>query len=203
MSDDQLAPFSLDNATKLREKHPVGNNAGRPLPPHPAVDPLQVSEDVVRDAIRSFPAGSAGGPDGFRPQHMTDLINNQESGRVLLTGVTAFVNCLLRCHCPIEVRKIIFGGKLLALNKKDGGIRPIAVGYYWRRLAAKCATSFAVINSVNYFGNIQLGVGVKGGCEAAIHATRRFVLAMPDDHIIVKLDFKNAFNCIHRDVLCS
>ena len=59
-----------------------------------------------------------------------------------------------------------------------------------------------MINSVNYFGNLQLGVGVKGGCEAAIHATRRFVLAIPHDHVIVKLDFKNAFNCIHRDV-CS
>ena len=43
-------------------------------------------------------------------------------------------------------------------------------------------------------------MGVKGGCEAAIHATGRFVLAMPDDHVIVKLDFKNASNCIHRDV---
>ena len=41
---------------------------------------------------------------------MTDLINNQESGHVLLTGVTAFVNCLLRGHCPVEVRKVIFGG---------------------------------------------------------------------------------------------
>ena len=39
-SDDQFAPFSLENATKLREKHPAGNGAGCPLPPHPVVDPL-------------------------------------------------------------------------------------------------------------------------------------------------------------------
>ena len=30
-------------------------------------------------------------------------------------------------------------GRLIALSKKDGGIRPITVGYTLRRLAAKCA----------------------------------------------------------------
>jgi hypothetical protein len=46
---------------------------------------------------------------------------------------------------------------------------------------------------------MQLGVGVKGGCEAAIHATRRFAESLSPDHVIVKLDFSNAFNSLHRD----
>ena len=44
-------------------------------------------------------------------------------------------------------------------------------------------------------------VGTPGGCEAAVHATRRFVESMPDDHCVVKLDFSNAFNSLHRDVM--
>ena len=45
----------------------------------------------------------------------------------------------------------------------------------------------------DYFNPLQVGVGVAGGCEAAVHATRRFLSVMPADNIIVKLDFSNAF----------
>ena len=34
-------------------------------------------------------------------------------------------------------------GKLIALNKMAGGIRPVVIGYTLRRLATKCATSYA------------------------------------------------------------
>src|SRR6218665_207837 len=40
------------------------------------------------DAVRSFPAGSASGPDGLRPQHLLDLLNNQESSAAFLSSLT-------------------------------------------------------------------------------------------------------------------
>ena len=42
-------------------------------------------------------------------------------------------------------------------------------------------------------------MGVPGGAEAAIHALRRYADDLPKDHIIVKLDFTNAFNTLCRD----
>jgi len=48
---------------------------------------------------------------------------------------------------------------------------------------------------------VQLGVGTSGNCEAAVHATRRFLANMPDDHVIVKSDFSNAFKNIRRDAV--
>src|SRR5579872_5386502 len=45
---------------------------------------------------------------------------------------------------------------------------------------------------------IQLGVGVSGGCEAAVHSARQFVMDMPTGSSLVKLDFSNAFNCLSR-----
>ncbi|KMS64974.1 hypothetical protein BVRB_040730, partial [Beta vulgaris subsp. vulgaris] len=89
-------------------------------------------------------------------------------------------------------------GKLFALKKKSGGIRPIAVGYTWRRLAAKCANAYAVSMLGPYLCPRQLGAGIQGGCEAAVHATRRFIESMPPDHVVAKLDFSNAFNCLCR-----
>ena len=96
---------------------------------------------------------------------------------------------------------ILFGGKLTALVKKSGGIRPIAVGYAWRRLAAKCANSYAMSRIGDYFTPIQLGVGVSGGCESAVHATRHFMKSMPNKFVIAKLDFTNAFNNLRRDAM--
>ena len=93
---------------------------------------------------------------------------------------------------------MVFGGKLFALGKKSGGVRPIAVGYTWRRLAAKCANSYALSLLRPYLSPRQLGAGIPGGCEAAVHATRRFVESMPADHLVAKLDFSNAFNCLCR-----
>ena len=93
------------------------------------------------------------------------------------------------------------GGKLTALNKPDGGIRPIAIGYYWRRLAAKCANKYALVQLESYFAPLQLGADVSGGCEAAIYAVRRFLDDMSNDWALVKIDFSNAFNCISKKVL--
>ena len=45
----------------------------------------------------------------------------------------------------------------------------------------------------------QLGYGVKWGAEAAVHATSSFLTSLAVGHAVVKLDFQNAFNSIHRD----
>ena len=130
ISDESLAPFTMDTATKLQAKHPQANpNRGSIAFP---IDfaPLRISEADVKTAMSSFPAGSAGGPDGLRPNHMSQL-----------------------------------------LKLKD------------------------------FFEPIQLGAGAKGGCEAAVHATRQFTMSIPNNHVLVKLDFKNAFNSVHRDTI--
>ena len=85
------------------------------------------------------------------------------------------------------------------LSKKDGGVRPIAVGYTLRRLASKYANAFAVSRLTSFLQPFQLRAGIPGGCEAAVHAVRRYVESMPSDHCIIKLDFTNAFNCLSRE----
>ena len=51
--------------------------------------------------------------------------------------------------------------------------------------------------------SVQLGDGVSGGCEAAVHAVRAFVQSsvVPENSVLVKLDMKNAFNTLRRDHL--
>ena len=77
-SDATLAPIDNSTFAALQEKH---------FPSHPdsIFPPLQEDflsnsisasdEDIIK-AIRSFPNGSAGGPDGLRPQHLKDMIDS-------------------------------------------------------------------------------------------------------------------------------
>ena len=87
----------------------------------------------------------------------------------------------------------------MALRKKCGGVRPIAVGCSLRRLVAKVACKKVAVEMAELLAPRQLGFGVCGGSEAAVHAARRFLSAMGEDQAVVKLDFTNAFNSIRRD----
>ena len=85
--------------------------------------------------------------------------------------------------------------------KKDGRIRPIAVGLTLRRLVSKLANRLAQVSCAPLLLPTQMGVGTKGGCEALVHATRLFLAKMDSEKAFVKLDFANAFNSVRRDVV--
>ena len=69
----------------------------------------------------------------------------QESDHDFLTSLTAFCQSGLVRTLPFRgVAPMFFGGCLMAMNKKSGGIRPIAVGFSLRRLASKYANAFGI-----------------------------------------------------------
>ena len=109
-------------------------------------------------------------------------------------------NLLLAGKFDTDINTIILGGRLLAMAKKDGGVRPIAVSYTLRRLTAKCANRHVIEGRSKVLQPKQVGVGVAGEAKAAVNAMRRYVEVLPAGHAVVKLDFSNAFNSIRRDL---
>jgi len=195
MSEDSPAVPSAESLQALRQKHPPASSSLSNLLSVQSVQCMSVHEDEVRRAVPSFPPGSAGRPDGLRPQHIRDMLMCQEAGTEFLSTLIDLVNLVVAGHCPMDVAAVFFGGCLLALSKKTGGIRPIAIGFTLRRLISKCANAFDIKKLAPYFYPHQPVVGTAGGCEAV----RRYIEAMPQDHVLVKLDFTNAFNGIHKD----
>jgi hypothetical protein len=134
----------------------------------------------------------------MRPQYLKDIISLSagEAGQKAIRALTKLCNFLLSGQLPSEICH------LCALNKKDGGIRPIAIGNCLRRLTSKlaCFQSRDIVNS--YLSPHQLGVATKLGCEAAIHTIRTFVNNDQNrGKVLLKLDFKNAFNSVERDCI--
>lgn len=200
-SDENLVRPSQSVHQSLLLKHPPCPTDTRP-PPMTTVPPMMVDADDVMRAIRSFAPGSAGGRDGLRPQHIKDMTDGRTGGAgALCASLADFANLVLAGGVPAAVRPVFFGASLLAFSKKDGGIRPIAVGLTLRRLVSKMAATRALAGCIAILAPRQLGVGTKGGGEALAHASRTYVASMGSGRAFVKLDFSNAFNSIRRDAI--
>ena len=102
-SEDSPAQPSLDSLAKLPAKHLPATLQCSDLPSSDRCQPLEVDESVVLKPIMSFPAGSAGGPDGLRPHNLKELISWRESGQDILTDlcvVWTHLNASTLTHGP-------------------------------------------------------------------------------------------------------
>ena len=129
------------------------------------------------------------------------MINPSANGerQALLSSLTLFIKLVLEGDVPVSARPYFFGANLEALEKKDGGVRPIAVGCTLHRLVAKVAGRGVMKEMGALLFPRQLGYGVKKGAEATVHAARLYLHSVDPSNAILKLDFKNAFNSIRRD----
>lgn len=206
-SSDTLSPQDVSTFEQLKAKHPTPSRPmSFPDPPDKHIDPLVVSEKEVFFSIKSFPNGSGSGIDGFLPQHLKDLTlsSTGEAGLRLTKSITALSNYMLFGKLQSDFIKIMYGASLCALDKKDGGVRPIAIGNAFRRLTSKLASASVRSEMASKFAPRQVGFGIKGGCEAAAHATRTFIKKNSHKRVvIVKIDFRNAFNEVDRDIFLN
>ena len=113
----------------------------------------------------------------------------------MISRLTDFANVCLSGNVPPSIRPIFCGASLCALNKKDGGIRPIAVGSTLRRLVAKTAAKCVQEKMAARMAPTQLGFGVKQGTEAAVHATRRFLRDMQPGQSSTETRLRKCFQC--------
>ena len=118
-STDTIAEASTATLQQLLPKHPPAP-ADKRAPASIPWEPLLASVDHLSAAIRSFPPGSSGGPDGLRPQHLKDLTEKQVGGS-LLASLTNLTNFILAGKVPEWVRPHFFGASLLAFCQEGWG----------------------------------------------------------------------------------
>ena len=201
-----LAPNNEATTNSLKLQHPPAPvDLNLPAPPDDDYEgPTVATDDDIRRAVASFPPGSAGGLDGLRPGHLRALLGREsgEAGARLLSRLTEFTNMVLRGEVPDFIVTTFFGASISALIKKDGGIRPIAVGNTLRRLATKIGVKPLSARLGQELRPVQLGFSTNGGCEAAAHAARVYLRDCKHKRVL-KIDMRNAFNSIRRDTFLT
>ena len=148
-SDDKPAIHNVETLEALRKIHATSAaDQKHPKPPH--MNSLLVTRATMSQVTKSFPPGSIGGPDGLTPHHIKDMTCD-ETNSLLIEVITDFVNLILYGISDQLINNIFYGGRLIAHQRKSGGIRPIAIGYTLRRLAVKLLTNTHLLNSLISF----------------------------------------------------
>ena len=107
---------------------------------------------------------------------------------------------------PAGMREVLCASSLIPLKKKDGGVRPIAVGETIRRVVGKCLlqTEEVKMESASLQPR-QCGVGVRNAAEMVGMGLQRLVQSRAadgaNDYAILQVDMRNAFNSISRDAV--
>ena len=195
-----LADHTPATIRAMQDKHPPAQHPNNFQPSKETVQMVFTAEHV-RKAIKSFRKGSAPGPDGLRLEHLKVAIklstpNRQDKAEEALTRL---VNKMGSGSVPAIIAPFLSGARLIAGNKKDGGIRPIAVGNILRRLTSKCFSYGMAVRAANILCPLQMGVAVRGGLEALIHTVRELV-EQEEDLMFLQVDLENAFNFVDQDL---
>ena len=202
-SDDTIAPFNDVTAAVLRSKHPSRAAPDSQSPTPNSDSSIALHESDILSAIKAFLARISWWT--WRPSSPTFKNLTSESagdaGHRLVTRLTEFANMCLKGNVPVDIQPVFCGASLCALAKKDGGIRLIAVGSTLRRLISRAACKKVSKKMATEFSPIQLGFGIARASESVAHATRSYVSNLQSGQGLLKLDFCNAFNMVHRDNL--
>jgi hypothetical protein len=200
LSAAKVAPVDDATTEAMQAKHPRGPVVPPP-PPRMAVA-VRLTPKAVTKALRGFQAGTAPGPSGLSVQHLADCV--ALPGSPLIEPLRALCQTMLVQRAPAGVQPTLFGARLVALVKKDGGLRPIACGEILRRLAGKVLCSVckpALAKTLLPVG--QVGVGVRAGIEGLYFAARQAGERVGRDFACLKLDLVNAFNEVSREAVLA
>ena len=170
----------------LRDKHPEA-------PPPPEIESdvpaLQIDETVLEQALNLWrlKPGSAAGLTGLTPEHIIAAADASAETRLAILG---FINLLLSGEMPRH--SSLLDAALIGVIKPAGGVRPIAICEVWLRLAGTCALLTLGEQGEKLLQDGQFGVGISGGCDAAVHAVRT-ALAKDPEAAALSMDIDNAF----------
>jgi hypothetical protein len=153
---------------KLKQLHPLPDSLPADISLDLGDQDIQSFwEPLVKDAITSFPRSSAPGPSGLRASHLQDALRRPGRGAPLVSALARFCHMWAHGLIPEEMAPVLCGANLTPLRKKDGGVRPIAVGEVLRRLACKTLLNTAVAKEeASALAPEQVGVGVSRGAES-------------------------------------
>src|ERR1700733_1858076 len=145
--------------------------------------------------MNSFPKSTAAGPSGLRIDHIKEALlldRNSDFSKLLKD----FLNYLISGSVPSQIKHFIAGARLIALEKPNKDVRPIAIGESFRRISSKVICRACQSDVQEYFSNIQYG-NQKRGTETIIHRINAALESLKN-WCILKVDIANAFNSVKR-----
>ena len=159
--------------------------------------------EAVLSALKSFPRGSSPGGSRLRVQHLFSATSGSSVpvSSACLAELTLWINTLLAGRVDVCVAPWLAGAPFIALPKKNGSFRPIAVGEVIRHLASRlCCLAVRPQLPDIFLPYNQVSVDIRGGLEVAVHSLHQGLSGWGSeaDLCCIKIDMHNAFNECNR-----
>ena len=192
-----LAAESEEMLDALYKKHPIGQqnpfNGSNPAPGQ------SISLEAISTAISSINKEKAPGLSGWtRP--LLDIATGSLNSPVI-AALRLLTDMIRQGTAPGQ--ELLCASRLIGLEKKDGGVRPIAAGDLIYKVALKAilTTTFRT----NMLLPAQLGVNSKGGVEPAVFLLEEAITGPNKQQYkkIASLDLSNAFNSVGRTAIAT
>ena len=193
--DPPLPIVSHDILADLDTLHP--NTYGFAFPSLPGNAPrMRVDLQHLRVVFLRLSHTASPGVSGWRKALLKPLLGDDVCGHAIALFIELIINGAIRN--PL-IRCALLSSRLIPLLKKVGarGVRPIAVGDLFVKLAAHYALDAVSHHFGSIFHPFQLGLGTRGGVETVVHACQTFI-ERHEDAVVLSLDFCNAFNSRSR-----
>ena len=188
-----------DTVRQLQALFPPAPNGSPPPQPADFSDHEELRQRLavgIASQLKRFPRLSSPGPSGSRFEHWSTLRYRedaaQDAGEVLAS--------LALGQGPADARAAFLSGKLIALQKKAGGLRPIAGGSITRRLVAKALCKMYNADIKAHVGVQQFGVGLPAGAEVMQKVLAAQAQRWPSA-VVLSFDAANAFNTMSRSAV--
>ena len=104
------------------------------------------------------------GPSGWTGELIKALVGDADC----LAGLVALVEDIVNGDLDDGARKLLLSSSLIASEKDSGGVRPIAIGDVFYRLACHYVLHLVQPSVAALLEPIQLAQS-RGGCERAVH----------------------------------
>ena len=85
---------------------------------------------------------------------------------------------------------MLTAARLVGVPKPSGGLRPIAVGDTFRRLAAKCSLKYVQDTTKECLSPEQVGVAVSNAAESVARHVRLWLQQASAGHVVLQVDIK-------------
>ena len=197
------APVAPGNMATLRaltdpEKRP-------PLPREElsrAVAEAQPTEQFELDIVefliclRRARRGAAPGPSGMTSDHLYPVLESEAASELL----TQVAGLFAVGQVPHDILEAIRLGRLMALEKPDGGVRRIVVGDIFRRLVARTIAKQISKRVEAATAPFQYALKTKAGCESVAHVLQTLTDLDPEA-TVMSLDGVGAYDLISRNAM--
>ena len=159
-------------------------------------DAIVFDVETLQHVLSKLPRGSSHGFSGWTFSSIRSLYGDRSESTTQQLGVIASFLSMLAAGT--FANKHWVDSRAALLPKPGGGHRPLGIGEAWYRFLSKCLLAVVGESVGNSLAPIQLGCGVSGGAEIGARFAQTLFDLKSDKFVLIKTDFRNAFNSIWR-----